>query len=322
METELTTPKTRRESEVWQACDDLWAKTSSARHLTGDNIRDQLLNLGYKRGSPNEIYRYRSSWRDSRGISDAHENQDAEIKTSDPISRAVSLVYDQIRSQANDSLEQLKEDYESRLKAGLMETESLSESLSKLENLKESLELKLKAAILTNEDLSEESANIKREALILNEKLISAKDLNEAVAAEHKALILELKTFHEREMNLWRAKTAELAGEIAAQKKQTKEDLEKQGAVFSEELMSLKTMLRQANEEKEQAKAKATFIEELLKEAKGTQRAITEQLKSELADFRKSWDAENKDRKRQQRTIELKLLPVRRKHHSGRSRSS
>lgn len=60
--------RTRREAEVWQVCDDLWAQKGEWGALTGDAIRDKLVQLGYKRGSPNEIYKYRHTWKLSRHI--------------------------------------------------------------------------------------------------------------------------------------------------------------------------------------------------------------------------------------------------------------
>ena len=58
----------RREQEVWQACDDLWALFGDFGSLTGDAIRDRLVALGKSRGSPNEIYRYRKTWELSRKV--------------------------------------------------------------------------------------------------------------------------------------------------------------------------------------------------------------------------------------------------------------
>ena len=84
----------RREQEVWQACDDLWALHGEMFALTGDAIRDRLVHLGKNRGSPNELYRYRKTWIVSRRV-----NTKAEISDEselDPISRAVKLVHEHI----------------------------------------------------------------------------------------------------------------------------------------------------------------------------------------------------------------------------------
>src|SRR5688572_28256485 len=266
MESELSTPKTRRENEVWQACDDLWAHSASTRHLTGDNIRDQLVKLGYKRGSPNEIYRYRSSWKDSRGVSDMGDMHPGEVKESDPISRAVSLVYDQLRTQTNDAIDKLTEDYEARLKATLLEEEMLKDALAKAVERSSNLEGALSAAQAEGAGLEQTLLKERREQAVLNERIKASRELVDILRAEHDALVLELKSFHEREIDLWRAQHGDFARSLEAQRKHAQAELERQGASFSEELMQLKTILRQTIEEREQAKAKSAMLEQTLKE--------------------------------------------------------
>ena len=66
----------RREQEVWQACDLLWkeiqAKHRSINDLTGSAIKSKLVELGYKRGNQNQIYQFRSSWKKNHQIDDTH----------------------------------------------------------------------------------------------------------------------------------------------------------------------------------------------------------------------------------------------------------
>lgn len=62
--------RTRRETEVWQACDDLHARAIPFYKMTIDAITERLLELGCKKGSPNQIYQYRNSWK-SHGRDDA-----------------------------------------------------------------------------------------------------------------------------------------------------------------------------------------------------------------------------------------------------------
>lgn len=269
MQTELSTPKTRRESEVWQACDDLWAGRNSVRALTGDNIRDQLVKLGYKRGSPNEIYRYRNSWKDSRGIVDEEGGSTGgEIQTSDPISRAVSLVYDQMRSQASDALEKITADYEDRLKASLLEEETL-----KGENAALSAQLAAQSqALRTAEERIAAFEKALREAerveLQRSEQLKAAKDQLSLQSSQHQALLLELKGFHEREIDLWRTQSVEAQKALTQYKAETQAERDRQGAIFSDQLMALKTELRQTLEERAQAKARTLVLEEQLKAIK------------------------------------------------------
>ena len=99
----MDTPRTRRENEVWQACDDLWALNANLEALKGDEIRDRLLKLGYKKGSPNEIYKYRQTWKESRGVSEKALIEAGQ--QTDPISRAVSLVYEQIQQETQQKIQ-------------------------------------------------------------------------------------------------------------------------------------------------------------------------------------------------------------------------
>jgi chromosome segregation ATPase len=311
MESELTTPKTRRESEVWQACDDLWAHSASPRHLTGDNIRDQLLKIGYKRGSPNEIYRYRNSWKESRGISEQGEAAEGDVKSSDPISRAVSMVYDQMRTQTSEALDKLTEDYETRLKASLLQEEALKDAVASLNAKKADLAKDLASAQRRVTELDVALGNETREQVVLQERLKGAKEQLDGAKGEQERLVLELKTFHEREIDLWRTQNAELQKALTEHKKQAKADAEHQGALFSDELMKLKTELRQVQEEKMQALAKLAAIEHVM--AKESARAsCIEDLMQKQHMQTQSW----------QRKVELYLQrkPARTTSESGRSR--
>ena len=99
----------RREQEVWQACDDLWALHGDLKQLTGDAIRDRLLGLGKSRGSPNEIYKYRKSWSLSRRIDNNSATEPFE--DNDPISRAVRMVHEKLLDEAEEKVETLQNNY-------------------------------------------------------------------------------------------------------------------------------------------------------------------------------------------------------------------
>ena len=123
-------PQTRREKEIWHACETLWQQPPHLRKLTGDAIQAQLLALNYKKGSPNEVYRYRKTWQETRGVPSVTEqiNDNTETlsppKLPDPINRAVSLVRDEIFSEAQQTIQKMTEDfnaertlYEEKIKA-------------------------------------------------------------------------------------------------------------------------------------------------------------------------------------------------------------
>lgn len=278
MDTELSTPNTRREREVWQACDDLWAQSPSSRHLTGDNIRDRLVQLGYKRGSPNEIYRYRSSWKQSRGISDTQDEAETESRVSDPISRAVSLVYEQMRSQTSETIDKLTEDYETRLKAALIEEDRLRNELAKQANENAGLTEHLGQIQKRLSELEQQLLQERREGAVLNERLKGAKEQLEMAGVEHRALIMELKSFHEREVDLWRSQNAELQRAMVEQKKEFRAEAERQGALFSEELLKLKTELRQSNEERARAEGQLAAFQQVVESEEEKTKVLEELL--------------------------------------------
>lgn len=145
----MNTPQTRRENEVWQACDELWALHASFKSLTGDGIRERLQALGYKKGSPNEVYKYRRTWQQSRGVKNELEFHGDEIENNDPISRAVSLVYEQLHAQSQSELSKLGEE-RSLLQENLAklqtETELLKAQLTGLEQTHAQTEQALKQA--------------------------------------------------------------------------------------------------------------------------------------------------------------------------------
>jgi hypothetical protein len=53
-------PKTRKEDEIWQACERLKSQKQSLTYLA---IGEELISLGYKRGSHSDIHRYLKSWK-------------------------------------------------------------------------------------------------------------------------------------------------------------------------------------------------------------------------------------------------------------------
>lgn len=62
-------PTTRREREIWEACNLLRLEHPEIKDITGDRIMSKLLALNYKKGCPNEIYRYRKTWWETIGVS-------------------------------------------------------------------------------------------------------------------------------------------------------------------------------------------------------------------------------------------------------------
>src|SRR5687768_14714668 len=106
----MQAPHTRREAEVWQACEDLFASGLAFHQLTGETIQEKLLELGYKRGSPRETYRYRATWKEARGINAMIHPHTNALALNDPISRAVSLVREEIQAEAEQKIRVIQEE--------------------------------------------------------------------------------------------------------------------------------------------------------------------------------------------------------------------
>ncbi len=113
-------PRTRREKEIWQACDYLRAQYPAIKDITGDRIMDKLLALNYKRGCPNEIYKYRKSWWQARGISELEARGldfAANAVSNDPLSQAIQKIQLELKEQAEAELLLAKQEFNLQVSA-------------------------------------------------------------------------------------------------------------------------------------------------------------------------------------------------------------
>lgn len=133
----MSTPRTRREREIWEACDTLLTDLGEVKAVTGDKIMHQLLDLGYKKGCANEIYKYRRSWWELRGISEAEAKgivkTTASVQSfSDPIKRAVSIVQEELQMEANRQIESLTQSYQEEVSRLKEQHDSITKTVSTL----------------------------------------------------------------------------------------------------------------------------------------------------------------------------------------------
>lgn len=189
----------RREQEVWQACDDLWALFGEMSHLTGDSIRERLVALGRSRGSPNEIYKYRKTWIKSRGV-DAMDQRDISEEASDPISRAVRMVHENLQNESNRRIDLLKEEHRQELflrdEQVRLSKEAIDSLMAEFNSLKESLKR------MTTE-LEERSAEYLAEIEVrkaLERENALQKTLAEQQIRARDELLKEIKEIHEKEV--------------------------------------------------------------------------------------------------------------------------
>jgi chromosome segregation ATPase len=189
----------RREQEVWQACDDLWAVHGEVRDITGDAIRERLMNLGKSKGSPNEIYKYRKTWIKSRRL-DSFGNNDLGSTEDDPITRAVKLVHEKLKSEANDRIAHLEEELANKLKQKEEELNktknALDQVMTEYNGLKKELGL-LKQERKSFEEQLLAEIDIRKAS---EHELIMQKTLNAQIEKAHGLLVNEIKIFHEEQL--------------------------------------------------------------------------------------------------------------------------
>lgn len=186
----------RREQEVWQACDDLWALHGDLKTLTGDAIRDHLLSLGKSRGSPNEIYKYKKSWLNSRKPSQ-NGGTGYDEDENDPITRAVRLVHEKLQFDTSEQIEALKVQYEQKLQEKEQEKEGVREDLTKV--IDEYSKLQHDHTRIAKE-LSEKKIELEAEIAIriaTDNELSSERKKNQLLTQSYDQSLKELKAAHE-----------------------------------------------------------------------------------------------------------------------------
>src|SRR5690606_32743960 len=103
----------RKEREVWQACETLWENGLSIHEVTGEKIAAQLVKLGFKKGSNTDLYRYKRTWLTEKNLQ--QENTPREEPASDRITRAASLLREEVLAE----IQEEQETFKARLEAEL-----------------------------------------------------------------------------------------------------------------------------------------------------------------------------------------------------------
>ncbi|CAM4436516.1 MAG: hypothetical protein LEGION0398_MBIBDBAK_00554 [Legionellaceae bacterium] len=193
-------PRTRRENEIWQACNDLWAKGVPFSQLTRDAITMRLFELGYKKGSPNQIYQYRKSWADSRGIKEVSFEETPSV-LSNPISRAAAFVREEILAEAEEKIMRAK-------KEGTEAIEEVNQKYEALGNEHQNLRIRFDELTQSYNDiksqhfsLSDELIQERQKRAISEEKAQQAAQQLQQWQAETQRRFDEQKRFYEQQLN-------------------------------------------------------------------------------------------------------------------------
>lgn len=232
----------RREQEVWVALDELWSLHGDFSYLTGDAIKEHLVLQGKSKGSPNEIYKYRKTWAQSRKITINGYAERHEI-VSDPINRAVLLVHEKLKEENQIELNKIKDQFKIELDNKAHEITLLKESISKLVNEYGLLEQREKTLIADKAKLTEQlSAEIDIRKLSDQEVHISRSKLLEEKKAQE-VLLKEIKENHAQQIMHLTKEFNQININYNAHINRLEAEKKEMGHTFSEQLNELKLLI-------------------------------------------------------------------------------
>lgn len=283
----------RREQEVWQACDDLWAMHGDMKIVTGDEIRDRLVALGKSRGSPNEIYKYRKTWLLKRGLSQLPPTSSEE---SDPISRAVRLVHEQLNGEASLRIERLEQEFTRRI-------EEKDQEVSQIKGALDAVMVEFSEA---QRQLNSKSHHIKS----LEEQLSAEIDIRKAQEKEialnkviltqertvFEARLFELKSVFDGQICHWQAREHDLLSRSEQKITELSEQVRTLGHEYSDRLMELKTTLTNQEIITRQMEKKLLEARQDLQQEKDKNCALTKQMarfEQDIIKFRSEFSAKD-----------------------------
>lgn len=183
-------PKTRKEQEVWHACDDLLAIGKTVKEITGEAIAVRLRELKYKAGSTTQRYQYRDTWMAARGISREERVGLEPSEFSDPIARATAVFKEGLERELN-------KEYEAKYQAledTLAEKQLLIEDLQRTKDI---LQETLQKKIQQFEDLENRYHTQSHDYRILHEETIGHRVKITALEKETLRQAEQLRSSHD-----------------------------------------------------------------------------------------------------------------------------
>ena len=195
----------RREQEVWQACDALWQEFQFSRtpisQLTGECIKQKLVALGYKRGNQNQIYQFRNSWKEHHGITDiTYSPTPLKHKVlNDKIENAVASVMTLMEQETKDKISHLSLEAEQRIQSNQEQMHSLElqvqDQLTHIQQKDETL-VDLEDNLQT---LQEKHFELEKDHLLSKERLSHQNEQLESALSESR-LICQILTHKVQKM--------------------------------------------------------------------------------------------------------------------------
>jgi len=272
-------PKTRREKEIWQACDLLWEEQGDFKFLTGDAIAEKLLDLEYKKGSPNERYKYRLTWKETRGIQTQleHENQAAAL--SDPLQRAVIALRKDIKHEIVSEYEpkviQLKKECEDKK----IELERTLEILNRLRTDYEKLEQEYATLKSAQPLLEQELAYARQQYALSQEKERSATKAHDDLVLAHELKIEDLKEEHTKTVEFIKEQLVQHKQESKNEFTMLRDAHELQRHQFISQIDNLKVELQKLERQADKFQSQAKISQQGLEEQQGIHKRLEEKIR-------------------------------------------
>lgn len=200
-------PKTRREREVWEACDELWEELRedglSVSELTGEKIKAKLVHLGYSRGNPKQIYQYRNSWQLSRNIDENEDlvSEERSAALSEKVQKSVELLFKEIQVEADEKITRAKNEFEDKLKDFSSKCEAVNRESEVLRNRLDGTIDELNSISHINLELSSKLNEEKHQHEITKEKLngVEARHRQFEINAERRESLLNERSKKEHD---------------------------------------------------------------------------------------------------------------------------
>lgn len=239
-------PKTRREKEVWEACDELWEELQEEglpiSKLTGEKIKNRLVDSGYSRGNQGQIYKYRNSWQLSRGIEEDDELvlEERQSILSEKVRNSIESLFKEIHEEAEKKVTETKQEADNAIKKFSEKCTDIEKENELLHNKLEKALEELNIANMSSKELSSQLSEEKHKHDIIQEKLKAEEGRANRIAIESKNREQSLNERNEKEKREFQSKMEDLIGVHKKEISTLKEHNEEQRHKFIAEIDNLK----------------------------------------------------------------------------------
>ncbi len=295
-----TQPQTRKETEVWNACQTLWEEGVTIEQMTGLVIADRLQQLGYRRGSNTDIHRFKKTWVVAKQVGQLPEEP---IKTanqlSSPIAIAVAKVETELSKQLKEKQTQIEQNAQEQIEHYQQLAQRATQGLEANQALLNDLQEQNRQLSVSNERFLEQLQTEREERASAVSKLEKLESYAHAYRKDNELHIQELLFAHQQTVDSLhdRMKTqseqysqrlAEANANYETQNKAHKTEIARTNNLLDElrhaRIANEKHLMEAVNDKQQLAGEKQVMVDEnsQLKEAKFSLESENQRLQSLL----------------------------------------